>query len=70
MTGQLAGKRAFITGSGGALGRAMGCTYPQDAYAASKGAIAALTRSMAVQLGQRRIRVNALAPGPILTAHV
>lgn len=48
----------------------MGCTYPQDAYAASKGAIAALTRSMAVQLGPRRIRVNALAPGPILTAHV
>ncbi|HEY2006097.1 MAG TPA: SDR family oxidoreductase, partial [Solirubrobacteraceae bacterium] len=36
----------------------------------SKGAIAALTRSMAVQLGPRRIRVNALAPGPILTAHV
>jgi NAD(P)-dependent dehydrogenase (short-subunit alcohol dehydrogenase family) len=48
----------------------MGCTYPQDAYAASKGAISALTRSMAVQLGPQRIRVNALAPGPILTAHV
>jgi NAD(P)-dependent dehydrogenase (short-subunit alcohol dehydrogenase family) len=48
----------------------MGCSYPQDAYAASKGAIAALTRSMAVQLGPRRIRVNALAPGPIMTAHV
>jgi NAD(P)-dependent dehydrogenase (short-subunit alcohol dehydrogenase family) len=48
----------------------LGCTYPQDAYAASKGAIAALTRSMAVQFGPQRIRVNALAPGPILTAHV
>jgi NAD(P)-dependent dehydrogenase (short-subunit alcohol dehydrogenase family) len=48
----------------------MGCTYPQDAYAASKGAISALTRSMAVQLGPRQIRVNALAPGPIMTAHV
>lgn len=48
----------------------VGCTYPQDAYAASKGAIAALTRSMAVQLGPRGVRVNALAPGPILTAHV
>lgn len=48
----------------------MGCTSPQDAYAASKGAIAALTRSMAVQLGPRGVRVNALAPGPVLTAHV
>lgn len=48
----------------------LGCTVPQDAYAASKGAISALTRSMAVQLGRRGVRVNALAPGPIATAHV
>lgn len=48
----------------------LGCTYPQDAYAASKGAISSLTRSMAVQLGPQSIRVNALAPGPIMTAHV
>lgn len=48
----------------------LGCSVPQDAYAASKGAIAALTTSMAVQLGPRGVRVNALAPGPILTAHV
>ena len=48
----------------------LGCTVPQDAYAASKGAVRALTRSMAVQLGRQGVRVNALAPGPVLTAHV
>lgn len=48
----------------------MGCTKPQDGYAASKGAIVALTRSLAVQFGQHGIRVNALCPGPIETEHV
>ena len=48
----------------------IGTRFPQDAYAASKGAISSLTTSMAVQLGPHGIRVNALAPGPILTAHV
>ena len=48
----------------------LGCSIPQDAYAASKGAVAAMTTSMAVQLGRRNVRVNALAPGPVLTAHV
>jgi NAD(P)-dependent dehydrogenase (short-subunit alcohol dehydrogenase family) len=35
------------------------------AYAASKGGIIAMTRVMAVDLAQHRIRVNAVAPGPI-----
>jgi NAD(P)-dependent dehydrogenase (short-subunit alcohol dehydrogenase family) len=48
----------------------LGCSFPQDGYAASKGAISALTRSMAVQLGPKGIRVNGMAPGPVLTAHV
>lgn len=48
----------------------LGCRVPQDAYAASKGAVRSLTRSMAVQLGGHGIRVNGLAPGPVLTAHV
>lgn len=36
-------------------------------YSASKGAIAAMTRSLAKSLAERRIRVNAVAPGPIWT---
>lgn len=37
------------------------------AYASSKAAIMALTRSMAVAWGAERIRVNAVAPGWIMT---
>jgi NAD(P)-dependent dehydrogenase (short-subunit alcohol dehydrogenase family) len=37
------------------------------AYAASKGGIVALTRSMAVAWGPKGIRVNAVAPGWIMT---
>jgi NAD(P)-dependent dehydrogenase (short-subunit alcohol dehydrogenase family) len=48
----------------------LGCSNPQDAYTASKGAIAAMTRALAVQLGPQHVRVNAVAPGPILTPHV
>jgi len=46
---------------------AMGCTIPQDAYTASKGAVLALTHSLAVQFGPKGIRTNAISPGPILT---
>lgn len=40
------------------------------AYDASKGGVLMLTRSMALELGQHDIRVNAIAPGGILTAGV
>ena len=36
-------------------------------YAATKGAIVAFTRSLALQLAERGIRVNAVAPGPVWT---
>lgn len=36
-------------------------------YAATKGAIVAFTRSLSKQLEKRKIRVNAVAPGPIWT---
>lgn len=45
----------------------VGCVVPQDAYTASKGAVLALTRSLAVQYGHEGIRANAICPGPILT---
>jgi 3-oxoacyl-[acyl-carrier protein] reductase len=39
----------------------------QSNYAASKGAIEAFTRALAVELAPRSIRVNAVAPGVIAT---
>lgn len=39
----------------------------QSNYAASKGAIEAFTRALAVELAPRRVRVNAVAPGLIET---
>jgi NAD(P)-dependent dehydrogenase (short-subunit alcohol dehydrogenase family) len=45
----------------------LGCSVPQDAYTASKGAILSLTRSLAVQFGPKGIRTNAICPGPVET---
>jgi NAD(P)-dependent dehydrogenase (short-subunit alcohol dehydrogenase family) len=45
----------------------VGCTNPQDAYTASKGAVQALTHSLAIQYGKHGIRANTICPGPVLT---
>ena len=45
----------------------VGCSVPQDAYTASKGAVLALSKSLAVQYGPKGIRTNAICPGPIET---
>jgi NAD(P)-dependent dehydrogenase (short-subunit alcohol dehydrogenase family) len=45
----------------------MGCSNPQDAYTASKGAVLSLTKSLAVQFAPKGVRTNAICPGPVET---
>ena len=45
-------------------------TLDRDAYTASKGAIAALTQSMALEYGRQNVRVNAIAPSATRTERV
>jgi len=45
----------------------MGAATPQIAYTASKGAVLAMTRELAVIHARENIRVNALSPGPLNT---
>ena len=45
----------------------LGCSNPQDAYTASKGAVLALTKSLAVQFAPNGVRTNAICPGPVET---
>ncbi|HEX7949919.1 MAG TPA: glucose 1-dehydrogenase [Candidatus Limnocylindrales bacterium] len=64
---------AMIAGGGGSIINIasfvaiLGCSVPQDAYTASKGAVLSLTRSLAVQFGPDGIRTNAICPGPVET---
>src|SRR4249919_2159310 len=45
----------------------MGAATPQIAYTASKGAVLAMTREIAVTYARQGLRANALCPGPIMT---
>ena len=64
---------AMIDGGGGSIINIasfvaiLGCSVPQDAYTASKGAVLSLTRSLAVQFGPHGVRTNAICPGPVET---
>lgn len=45
----------------------MGAATSQSAYTASKGAVLALTREIAVEFARKGIRANSLCPGPVNT---
>ena len=45
----------------------VGCTNPEDAYTASKGAVTLMTKAMALDHAHEQIRVNAICPGIVDT---
>jgi NAD(P)-dependent dehydrogenase (short-subunit alcohol dehydrogenase family) len=45
----------------------LGAATSQISYTASKGAVLAMSRELAVQFAQQGVRVNALCPGPVET---
>lgn len=44
--------------------------HGRDCYTSAKGAVAALTRSMAVEFAPHKVRVNAIAPSATLTERI
>ncbi|WP_068775664.1 SDR family NAD(P)-dependent oxidoreductase [Paenibacillus sp. FJAT-26967] len=66
-----AAKRMRVSGGGSIVNiastRSMMSEPSSEAYAASKGGIAALTHALAVSFGRDRIRVNCISPGWIET---
>jgi NAD(P)-dependent dehydrogenase (short-subunit alcohol dehydrogenase family) len=65
----------MVAGGGGSIInttsiRAMIGTAGADAYSSAKGGVRALTQALALQWAAHRIRVNAIAPGVILSERV
>ncbi len=70
--GQEAAKRMAAAGKGGSIVNVssvlgLGVLKAVAPYAASKAAVIQLTKAMALELARDRIRVNALAPGYVVT---
>lgn len=67
----LSGRTALVTDGGRIINISSGVTkvaFPgMISYAASKGAVEVLTRTLAQTLGERGITVNAVSPGTIET---
>ncbi len=60
--GRPGGRLVFMTS-----GQDLGPMTPEVAYAASKGALASITRTLADQLADQAITLNAVNPGPVDT---
>lgn len=70
--GQEAARRMIAAGTGGSIVNVssvlgLGVLKAVAPYAASKAAVIQLTKAMALELVRERIRVNALAPGYVVT---
>ena len=73
VTGQCAARQFVAQGSGGAIVNVASNSgvfggRGRSAYGASKAGIINLTQTMAIELAEHNIRVNAVAPGPTLTS--
>jgi 3-oxoacyl-[acyl-carrier protein] reductase len=62
--GRPGGRIIFLTS-----GQDLGPMTPEVAYAASKGALASITRTLADQLADHAITLNAVNPGPVDTGY-
>ena len=76
LTGTMTMSQLFVRQLGGASGAIVNITSVMahfaapnlSPYVASKGGVAMLTRALAVELAERRVRVNAVSPGYVETA--